>query len=292
MRVTENMRLATTGLTQKRLANQLEKASRIAGSGEKVTMPSDDPVAYASRVRSDHALALNEQRSQVAAKVSAELSVAEGALSSGVDVLAKARELAVGGMNATLDAGSRKLLAQQARELRSQMLDLANTRYGTKYIFAGSKTDTPPFDAAGTFVGNDNIPRVALLDGVSPPTGISGARSFTPVGGRDVLADLEALADALDANDVPAVSASVVGIDASASQLVRAEAEARLTTERVTAAADLLSSMKVVIATARAAEVEGDPIQHLTNLTLAKTAYERGIGVTQKLLSVTSISRQ
>lgn len=291
MRVTENMRYAGAGLTQKRLSAQLDRASRVAANGERVTMPSDDPVAYASRVRADHALALNEHRSQVASKVVSELSVAEGALSSAVDVLTKAREIAVGGMNASLDAGGRRLMAQQVRELRSQLRDVANTRYGEKYLFAGSATDVAPFDAAGAFVGNDNVPSVSLMDGVSPPSAVSGARAFTAAGGRDVLADLQSLADALDANDVDAVRTAIGGVDGSTTQLIRSEAEARLTTERFQSAIDLLANMKVVVASARATEVEGDPMKQLTDLTLAKNAYERGVGVTQKLLALSATQR-
>jgi flagellar hook-associated protein 3 FlgL len=292
MRVTEKMRLAGTSTAQGRIGARLDKASRIASRGARVESPSDDPVAFAARVRADHQLALIETRSALATKVSGELDVAEGALSTGVDLLSQARAAAVQGANDTLDPSARKLLGQQVNALRDEMIGLANTRYGTKYLFAGTKTDTAPFDTTGAFVGNDVVTRVALMDGVSPPANVSGARTFTAVGGRDVLADLKTLADALNTNDVVGIRASLDLIDASHTQLVRGETEAGLASERFRSAIDVMASTKIVVATARASEVEGNPMDQLTELSQAKAAYERGVEVTRQLLSLSSLARQ
>ena len=291
MRVSEKMRLAGTQGAQSRLATRLEKASRVAARGERVAMPSDDPVAFAAKVRIDHTLSLIDKRSELALRVSGELSVAEGALSTGVDLLAVARECAVAGSNDTLDAGARKLLAQQVNAVRDEMLGIANTRYGTKYLFAGTKTGTPPFDPSGAFVANDVIMHVPLLDGVAPPTNVSGARAFTSAGGRDILADLKALADALDTNDVASVHASIDIVDATHTQLVRSQTEAGLAAERFRSAIDVMTATKTVVTQARASEVEGDPMVHLTELSLARSAYERGVEVTRQLLTLSSLAK-
>ena len=292
MRITENMRLATTSLAQSLTSSRLDKASRVASRGATVAAPSDDPVAYAAKVRYDHALALIESRSGIATKVSGELDVAEGALSTGVDLLSQARESAVAGANDTLDASGRKLLGQQVSALREEMLGIANTRYGTKYLFAGTKTDTAPFDPTGAFTGNDVVMRVPMMDGVAPPANVSGARAFTAVGGQDVLTALKTLADALATNDVATIRSSIDNIDASHTQLVRAQTEAGLAGERFRSAIDVMASTKIAVASARANEVEGDPFDHLTELSLAKAAYERGVEVTRQLLSLSSLTRQ
>lgn len=292
MRVSEKMRLASTSTAQSRLGTRLDKASRVASRGATVASPSDDPVAYATKVRSDHALTLIERRSEIATKVSGELDVAAGAISTGVDLLSQARESAVAGSNDSLDASARKLLGQKVNALREEMLGIANTRYGTKYLFAGTKTDTAPFDPSGAFVGNDVVMRVPLMDGVAPPANVSGARAFTAVGGRDVLADLKTLADALTTNDVATIRASIDHVDASHTQLVRGETEAGLAGERFRSAIDVMASTKILVTSARASEVEGDPFEHLTELSLAKAAYERGVEITRQLLSLSSLTRQ
>ncbi|CAN5925182.1 flagellar hook-associated protein FlgL [soil metagenome] len=292
MRVSENMRLANTSSAQSRLAERLDKASRVASRGSRVAAPSDDPVAYGTKVRGDNTLALIERRSQLATKVSGELDVAEGALSTATDLLSQARATAVEGANDTLDANARKLLGTQVKALREEMLGLGNTRYGTKYIFGGTQTDTAPFDASGNFVGNDITTRVPLMDGVEPPANVSGARAFTAAGGQDVLAALQTLSDALDANDPTTVRAAIGLIDSSHTQLVQGQTEAGLSNERFKSAVDVMANTKVVVSGVIASQVEGDPMQHLTELTLAKSAYEQGVAVTRQLLSLSSLTRQ
>lgn len=293
MRVTEKMRLATTSDAQTRAGARLDKASRVAARGSRVASPSDDPVAYAAKVRSDHALSLIETRSELATKVSGELNVAESALSTGVDLLSRVRESAVAGANETLDPASRQLLAQQVKAIREEMIGIANTRFGTKYLFGGTKTDTPPFSSGtGAFTGNDIVTRVPLMEGVSPPTNVSGARAFTTAGGRDVLDDLKTLADALDANDVTTIRSSLDNIDSAHTQLVRAETEAGLASQRFSSAIDIIAGNRTVISAARAKEVDGDPFDQLTELSLSKAAYERGVEVTRQLLSLSSLTRQ
>ena len=292
MRVSENMRLANTASAQSQLAQRLDKASRVATRGSKVAAPSDDPVAYATKVRSDSALSLIERRSQLATQVSGELDVAEGALSNATDLMSQARAAAVAGANDTLDAPSRKLLATQVTALRDEMLGIANTRYANKYVFAGTKTDTPPFDATGTFVGNDIVTRVPLMDGVEPPANVSGAKIFTNAGGQDILGALKTLADALNANNPSAVRASIDLLDASHTQLVQGQTDAGLASERFRSAIDVMANTKVAVANTIAKQVDGDPMQQLTELTLAKTAYEQGVAVTRQLLSLTSLTRQ
>ena len=292
MRVSENMRLANTATAQGRLADRLDAASRVATRGARVAAPSDDPVAYATKVRSDTALTLIERRSQLATKVSGELDVAEGALSNATELLSQARAAAVEGANGTLDAPSRQLIATQVNALRDEMLGIANTRYGNKYLFAGSKTDTAPFDPNGAFVGNDIVSRVPLMDGVAPPGNVSGAKTFTALGGQDVLGALKSLADALTANDPVAIRTSIGFLDAAHTQLVQGQTEAGLSNERFRSAIDVMATTKVVVSRTLSTEVEGDPMQHLTELTLAKSAYEQGVAVTRQLLSLTSLTRQ
>ncbi|MDB4942419.1 MAG: Flagellar hook-associated protein FlgL [Labilithrix sp.] len=291
MRVTENMRLASATAAQSAMASRFDKAARIASRGSNVAAPSDGAVAFGAKVRADHALSLIEKRSQAATKVSGELDVAEGALSTGVDILSQARAAAVEGANGTMDASSRKLLAKQVSALREDMLGIANTKYGTKYLFGGSKTDSAPFDPSGAFVGNDVISRIPLMDGVAPPANVSGAKTFTAAGGRDVLGDLQGLVDALNSNDQTAITAAIGNIDAGHTQLVQGQTEAGLASERFTSAIDVMAGSKIAVTSARASEVEGDPVQQLTELTLAKAAYERGLEITKQMLAVSTISR-
>jgi flagellar hook-associated protein 3 FlgL len=73
------------------------------------------------------------------------LSATEGKLNGANDILTEARELAVSQASSTASAGTRKITAQKVQAIMDQMLSLANSQQGDKYLFSGSRSDVAPF---------------------------------------------------------------------------------------------------------------------------------------------------
>lgn len=287
MRVTERSRVEMMRLAQDRAATRLDNASRVASSGQRVQKPSDDPAAYGSMIRKNYSLALLEQHSAIATRAQGELEVAQTSLSQGIDLLIRAKEAALAGATTTPDANARRLLGDEVKLIRDELLSLANTRYENKYLFGGTRNDVAPFDqTTGAFVGNADVIRVPVLDGVSVATNISGAQAFTAAGGRDVFADLEALSQALYANDETAVRNTIGNLDAGYGQLVRAQVDAGFGAERFGTSIDMLATTRTAIADQLEKQIQGDDVTQFTEFTLAKTAYERSVAVTKQLLSI------
>lgn len=287
MRVTERSRTEMMTLAQNRASTRLDRASRIAASGTRVEKPSDDPAAYGSMIRKNYSLAMLEQHSAIATRAQGELEVAQTSLSEGIDLLMRAKEVAIAGATTTPDANARKLLGDEIKSIRDGLLSLANTRYENKYLFGGTRTDVEPFDpTTGAFVGNSDVVKVPILDGVSIGTNINGANAFTASGGRDIFAELDALAQALYGNDENAVRDSISGLDAGHQQLVRAQVDAGFGAERFGTAVDMIMTTRTAIADQLQKQIQGDDIAQFTEFTLAKTAYERSVAVTKQLLSI------
>jgi flagellar hook-associated protein 3 FlgL len=278
-------------LTQSRASARLDEASRIAAGAQRVSKPSDDPAAYGSMVRKNYAIALLDQHAEIASRAEGELDIAQNALTEGIDLISRAREAAVAGANTTADAHARKLLGDEVRTIREELMALANTRYANKYIFGGTRTDAAPIDTAtGAFVGNDQTVRVPVLEGVAPAANISGAMAFTAAGGRDIFADLENLANALYSDNTAGIVAAVDPLDVGHRQIVRAQVDAGFGAERFRTAIDIIASTRTAIADQLHQEIEGDPAAQITEFTLARTAYERSVAVTKQLLSISTSS--
>lgn len=75
------------------------------------------------------------------------LSATEGKLDSANDILTEARALAVSQATATANADTRKITAQKVQALMDEMLSLANSKLGDRYLFAGSRSDVAPFES-------------------------------------------------------------------------------------------------------------------------------------------------
>jgi len=291
MRVTDNIRMVGLLRTNATSSGRLNTASRRASAGARVVLPSDDPVSYTTAVRRGSTLVDISSRTRTARTASDELSIAERALEATTELMSEAKSLAVQGANDTLSPADRKTLAQRVVGLREQVLQLANTRGASGYLFAGSRTDVAPFDNTGTFQGNDTVMRVAVTDGISSKMNVSGARAFTSAGGRDVLADLSALATALDTNDITAIRSGMDNVQAGYDQIVAVQVDAGLTMERLRSAADVLDESSLAIEQGLARDIGADTLVDLaTELSAASSAYSQSLEVTRRLLALPSLA--
>ncbi|WP_353216090.1 flagellin [Sandarakinorhabdus sp.] len=172
------------------LSRQLADVQQQISTGRKVVKAGDDPIAFARAAalkRADVA-ASGQRRAMDAAQ--SRLSASEVALTGIADITARAKELALAGRNATLNAGDRAVLASEVQELLSAALGLAETRGADgEALFAGA--GTPPAygtDGAGlaAWAGLGAPPLVAVTGRVLE-AGITGPEAFGETAALDPL---------------------------------------------------------------------------------------------------------
>ena len=151
------MRVSTAGTydaTIERLQQrqrELSDAQVHMTSGKRVMRASDDPINAA---RAERALASSARAEAGLRSVDASrgaMTQTESALGDASELLQQVREALVASGNAGYDDSQRKVLADQIRGLRDQLLAVANRGDGAGgYLFGGQGSATPPFlDAAG-----------------------------------------------------------------------------------------------------------------------------------------------
>ncbi len=198
---------------------QLAQAQSHATSGLRVENPSDDPVAFAAAQMQTAAKARAAGHERTVQAAQGMLSVADSALSDVDNLMTYARSMAVQGASDTLNPADRALLAQTVTQLHEQLVSLANTQSGGRYVFGGYKDSTVPFDPTGLYQGDTNAVQVEVSKGVNLPIGVTGDQVFGAAGGQDAFAALTALQTALTANDSAAISSSITLFDASLEQI-------------------------------------------------------------------------
>jgi len=203
----------------------METQERVI-TGKRVQKPSDDPLAstLARRERARHARA--DTHIRATESIIADLQNADSALSHVGDIMIRVRELAVLASNDTYSAENRRATAREVEKLREQVIALGNTRgENDRYLFAGYRDDTAPFDPAGTYVGDGAVREVEVAPGIRQQTGVSGGATFTPPAGVDILAVLDSLRVALDTNAVATIRTSLTDLTTATDQVVDARAE-------------------------------------------------------------------
>ncbi|HFK4580914.1 TPA: flagellar hook-associated protein FlgL [Citrobacter sedlakii] len=155
------MRISTQMMYQQNMRGitnaQVEwmKYGEQMSSGKRVINPSDDPIAASQAVVLSQAQAQNSQFALARTFATQKVSLEENVLNQVTTAIQTAQEKIVSAGNGALSDDDRASLATDLQGIRDQLMNLANSTDGNgRYIFAGYKTETPPFaQADGTYNG-------------------------------------------------------------------------------------------------------------------------------------------
>lgn len=172
------MRISTAQLFTNTLATLRQKQTQLAdlqtalATGKRVSQPADDPIG-AGRILQVRALTdrLAQYQSNLN-QADARLVLEESTLDHSGDVLDRAREIVLASLNGINDSETLAIYAGEVRQLREQLLSLANTQDANgEYLFAGTRSLTRPFspDASGAvaYLGNAEQRFVNISDNLT-----------------------------------------------------------------------------------------------------------------------------
>ena len=120
------------------------------------------------------------------------------------NVLSDAKVLCVQMATATIGSVERYAAGEIVQNMLEEIVSLANTEVGGRYIFAGSKTDAIPFSQDGTYSGDNNDFSIKIGKDVLLEVGSDGEEVF---GG--IFNALSVLKNALETNDINGIGASM-----------------------------------------------------------------------------------
>lgn len=199
---------------------QEQTALQQISTGRRVTVPSDDPLAFVGDLENQAAQSQTDQYLRNTTTLEGLFQTADSALSSVVTSLNRAITLGTEGANGTLSLTDRQAIAQEVQGIQSQVLQYANASYRGAYIFAGTANDTPPFvvDASQPsgfrYVGNSGVNSVTIAEGHSIQTNVPGSQVFQG-SGADVMASLQQLFNALQSGDTTAIGSATQSVNGS-----------------------------------------------------------------------------
>lgn len=134
-------------------ANEMMKANQVVSSGKKINTLSDDPIGLSSVLHLRSRLSNLNQLERNIGLGKSWLSMGESALTRVESLLSEAKAFCVQMASATTGSPQRANGTKVVEGYLSQVLALANTQVGGRYIFGGTRTDTAPFVMNNTGVG-------------------------------------------------------------------------------------------------------------------------------------------
>lgn len=267
---------------QARLA---ETQERVA-SGRRINRPSDDPFGTSRALAAHTSIDLVAQRQRTVTLARAELGSTEAVLDSVGLVLARAQELAVQADNSAINSAARKQIAAEVEQLIAEMVTLGNNSYGGRRIFAGQQTQTTPFveDVAGypgtvTYAGDAGAISREIGDGEQMPVNLRGDQIFLPI-----FQKLIAFRDALNSNDLPAISLTSGGIGQEMDNVLQARGEIGARMRRLDLTDSRLQEADLQLKTNVSNLEEADITQEAVDLQSRQMALQAALAATGRSL--------
>ncbi len=253
----------------------IRTAEEQAITGLKVNRPSDGAgkITQINRLRETIA----DQQLYVDNGVSAQtwLGSLDQVLAESEDVLTRAREIAMQMANESYNADDLAAAAVEIEGLQEQLLQLANSDVGGRYLFAGADYREVPFaDTSGTYTGSTDQPSTLVGSNTYVDTGLVGSDVFS-----DGFAALDSLVTALQAGDSDAVSATLEDLDTGREAIIREWQEVGFAFSRVEDAVAAAESLKAVLSESLNGLVVADPEEAYTRLVETRTSYEAALQV-------------
>ncbi len=144
-RITNSMMISSynrnLNANQKRMSTLQDQLA----TNKKLVRLSDDPVSVVKVLNSKSKLNDIEQYQKNLRDANAWLTHTETALGEMNEVIKRTYELAVYASNDVLEPDDRQAIAEEVQQLRDQVITLANTTLGDKYIFGSYNVSSAPF---------------------------------------------------------------------------------------------------------------------------------------------------
>jgi flagellar hook-associated protein 3 FlgL len=281
MRVTDNSKFESVRRNVTRAQGAFLKAQEQAGSGLRVSKPSDDPVAAAAARRENSRKALGNAGVAAADVATDNLLSSDNALNDVYGSLTRAHELAMLGATDTVSSENRTALAEEVSKIREQMVSLGNTNVGGKYLFAGFRDQTPPFAEDGSFVGDGNTKEVQPVPGMRVAASISGKAVFGD--NSETIKTLDSLLSALRGNDSEGVRSTLSGLAAGMERVSSARSQVGAMMDSVELGRNVADAQQVRATNQIHDLTEVDQVSAATSLLQAKSALEAALAIANQI---------
>lgn len=166
-----SVRVTQTMLNSNMLRNlnnsmqNLDKLQHQLSSGRKVEKPSDDPVVAARGMFYRSSLMENDQYKRNVDEAQSWMDMTDATMDEMGSIMKRVKELLVYTGDGAVSPDDLRTMGAEIEELKNHMGTLANQQINGKYIFAGTDTNIPPYDAnavagagTGDFVSTNSSP--------------------------------------------------------------------------------------------------------------------------------------
>jgi flagellar hook-associated protein 3 FlgL len=298
MRVTQNMmsNIFVRNL-QKQTEAMLQRQEQLA-SQKRINRPSDDPAGMARVLDGRSSLAAIDQYVENIKQGKTRLEITETTLEQVDDLVQQAGDLARANSGEEITADQREFAAENIKEIYDHIMQLANSRFGGRYMFAGYQTDTAPFtrdadptistdDYTAAYNGDSGSFQIPIADNIKVSVDADG-RNYFGDGASGVFSELQKLINGLENTDLAAGTAqireTVDPLEAAHVQIMNKRSEGAPKQYRLEASEQYWANFKSKVQEAMGRDEDADITRVAVELNNIKTAYETSMAAAAKII--------
>jgi len=269
------------------LRQQTDQRLRIQetiATGRQVNQASDDPQAISQILNTRQVLSSLDQYQRNITQAELRTHALETTLAAVDDLVDTARDL---GENAGENPDMQGTLAGQVSLIRDQVIQLANTRLGDIYLFAGHNTAVAPFQDDGTYTGDSGSFHVRVGQTSDIMLKADGDTVFKTQ--EDIFSILEALETALETNDSVQIQEQTAVLNRFQDNLQTVRADIGITMDQLEVSRNYLERFAHNLENYQGDLEEADITEAVLALQLQNTVYEAALTAAADLLQTNLI---
>lgn len=296
------MRITQSMLSNNMLRNLSSSYSKMGvlqeqlNTGKKISRPSQDPVVAIKGIGYRTNLSKIEQYERNLGEANNWLDTTDDALDKVGSALHRVRELIIDAANDTKTSDDRTKIAKEIEQIKLQLLDLGNTKVGDKYVFSGTKTLTPLYDANGTLpdynadgfliaTGSMEEVKIEINDGVELKVNSNGINAFSDI--DDTMEQLHMLLTTGGSGDT--ISSLLGTVDTNMNLVLAERSEIGARQNRVEMMANRLSSQNIIVKKQLSNNEDVDYEKAITDLITQEAIHNAGLSVGSRIIQQTLV---
>lgn len=283
--------LSDLSLQQREILRLQEQLS----TGQKVNRPSDDALATRRAVSAQAEISRNEQYLTNISTASPGLTQTDSSLMTTIDIIQRSRDLTLQGASGTNGQLQRDQIALEVDQLMESLLSEANQLSNERYIFGGTVTLTPPFEATRdvdgritsvTYVGNDQTHSVEIQKDIRIAANEPGSDVFTAVGatGTDIFQILVDIRDNLESGNLAGLDAGLAGLSDAQDQVLVSLAKVGATQNRLERSDSNIQDINLQLLDVISDNIDADFAQVIVELNAQTNALQASLDASARVI--------
>ena len=296
LRITQNAMNRTQMAGLNTSLARLQTTQEHLTTGKRLNRPSDDPVGTVSAMRFRAEQRELEQYGENVTDGLARLTAADDALTQTMPMVQNMRTKTLAAMNGTLGPQELKAIAAEIREMRSGILQQANSQYAGQPLFGGTTPLPNAFNSeTGEFIGNSigvlrNVTQAPGAAG-QVDVGVKGGEIFgtalqapTPTAPLVAVGSIEALAQAIESGDAAGMAQGLQDLDGLRDSILDVQSTVGARSVRLKGLEELNGKQDDASKIALSKVEDADFLKAAMDLSIQSNAYQAALSASAKII--------